>query len=293
MCRGLQDLTASGFCQHCDHEADRHDAAADGRCWHCGRLPAPGAGLPCPGCRSLFDPVLEVGVDPGAAGAYAWDLIAAVTSEGGASRLCLDPRVAVSIITGLLHVDGVPTSGVRDLGVEERVTTTGKTRRLASADCLADELRTLVAWARAQVEEHLGLEGHRLRLVAHVELPPAAPGQGSAATASQHRSLGRIEGVLTALGFEVRLHRPQAWRARVGLGRSGSSLAGEAKHANQRAAKLASVAEAKRVRPDLAGKIGESGDRAEAVLVLLAGRLWRQERQEQEKGRGDHVETNG
>lgn len=250
---GTSTLSPTGLCLICDKQADERDAWTDAHCQVCQWTTQ---GAPCPRCAEEI--VLEVGIDPGADGAYAWEV-----TLGG----CLLSPI-------------VDHHGVRSIGADERVVKGGKTkagkakvRRLASAECLALELSGIVTAVRGQ------LQGRPLRLVAHLEVPPAAPGQSSSTTASQHRSLGRIEGVLVALGFEVHLTRPPVWRAALGMVKVGDTLGTDDARAKQKLAKDASLALAKALRPDLEDRIGEDDNRAEAVLVMIAGRKLRLERE--------------
>lgn len=241
----------SGFCAVCDKILRDRDRWADTHCLVCGWTTQ---GAPCPRCADVA--VLEVGVDPGADGAYAFDCD--ITFDDGPGRM----------------------SNVCSIGADERVVKGAKTkagkakvRRLASAECLALELSALIQAARVL------LAGRPLRLISHLEIPPAAPGQSSTTTASQHRSLGRIEGVLVALGFEVHLTRPPVWRAALGMAKVGDTLGTADARAKQGLAKAASLALAKTLRPDLEDRIGENDNRAEAVLVMIAGRKLRLERE--------------
>ena len=242
------------WCEHHAKRLDLIDAEAAKVCLVCG---AETQGEACRRCADVA--VLEVGVDPGADGAYAFDCD--ITFDDGLGRM----------------------SNVCSIGADERVVKGAKTkagkakvRRLASAECLALELTALIQAVRVL------LAGRPLRLISHLEIPPAAPGQSSSTTASQHRSLGRIEGVLVALGFEVHLTRPPVWRAALGMAKVGDTLGTADARAKQGLAKAASLALAKALRPDLEDRIGENDNRAEAVLVMIAGRKLRLERETQQ-----------
>lgn len=251
------EIPGHEFCREHARELDAIDDLAARTCPECGSVADYDGDpdYPCLRCRADADVVLEVGIDPGTDGAYAWDC--EFTCADGPLRM----------------------SEVRSIGADER-TASGKTkggkakvRRLASAECLALELTALLRLLRKL------LGGRRLRLVAHLEIPPAAPGQSSSTTASQHRSLGRIEGVLVALGFEVHLTRPPVWRAALGMKKVGDTLGTDDARAKQKLAKEASIVLAASLRPDLGDRIGNDDNRAEAVLVLLAGRKMRLERE--------------
>jgi hypothetical protein len=191
-----------------------------------------------PTLRTTYPATLRVAVDTGASGAYAFE-----------------------VRTGSAQV--LAALDVRSLGVDERTTLAGKTRKLASADVLADELGALIRVWRD--------DGADLDLLAWVEVPAPMPGQGSSTTGSQFRSLGRIEGVLVGLGFRVETLPPQRWRRALDLKSGGTTAASNPEAgAIKKATKAASVILACGLCPELAAQIGDDDNRAEAVLILTA-----------------------
>ena len=88
--------------------------------------------------------------------------------------------------------------------------------------------------------------------------------------------------MLVALGFEVNLLTTQRWHAALDIESakpSGSEREGLKDDARRREGKLGCVVRAKQERPDLSDRIGEDDNRAEAVLVMIAGRKLRLERE--------------
>lgn len=191
-----------------------------------------------PTLRTTYPATLRVAVDTGSSGAYAFEV-----------------RTGTAQILAALDV--------RSLGVDERTTGAGKVRKLASADVLADELAALIRVWRD--------DGADLDLLAWVEVPAPMPGQGSSTTGSQFRSLGRIEGVLVGLGFRVEAIAPQRWRKALGLTSGGSTSTSNPDRSKvQKATKAASIDLAVSLYPDLADRIGDDDNRAEALLILTA-----------------------
>lgn len=132
----------------------------------------------------------------------------------------------------------------------------GKRRELDAAR-LFDRLRPICP----------DLRGVRLVRLAVVERVASRPGQGVAGVFSFGRTVGRIEGVLAALGIPVEQPTPQRWKAEVLAGTAKDKAAAIA-YAARRFPGINLVPEGKRVAHD---GIAEALALAEFGRRLLSG----------------------
>lgn len=194
-----------------------------------------GAFAICDACDDETERRILLTVDTGASGAFAWD-------DGSG------PRVR-SLTREIRYLAGTKNDG------------THKRRSYASHAALIDDVRCHV----------LGrLQGLRsVRLFALIEVTPPLPEQSAQATASQARSVGRIEAALAALGFEVYEETSRAWRKFFGLRGGATHRAATDQARVKRANKEASRAKAREL---FSGQVSaldlKNTDRCEALLML-------------------------
>lgn len=228
-----------------------------------------GATTPCERCR--WPEMILLSVDTGASGAFAWD-------DGRGPR-------------------------VRSLPKETRYLKTknksGQHKRRTYA-CHRSLERDIRRYVFGQEEsERTSPAAHGVTLIALIEVSPPLPEQSAQATASQARTVGRIEATLAALGFTVYEATSREWRAHFKL-RGGNTraaprdasdeerdrwrrLQAEAKRRNKQASRdKARELFARLVNPcELANT-----DRCEALLILrylqdMGVETWRMRQKEQ------------